>query len=140
MIYREFFVLLVTLCFVSTLFGQVTDRVDPIKKLLFPPNLIMKNRAKLNLDDEQRNILKTELQQAQTDVFDLNWEMNEEGGKLAELLKQTPIDETELLAQADKVMTLEHQVKKRHLILLVRLKNMLSEQQIETLKKLRKEH
>ena len=140
MIYKKFFMLFVTLCFVSPLFGQVTDRVDPIKKLLFPPNLIMKNRAKLNLDDEQRNILKTELQQAQADVFDLNWQMNEEGGKLAELLKQTPIDETELLAQADKVMTLEHQVKKRQLILLARLKNMLSEQQIETLKKLRKEH
>ena len=37
--------------------------------------------------------------------------MREEGEALAEILKQTPIDETELLVQAGKVMTLEQQIR-----------------------------
>ncbi len=135
---RKFFILLIAAACASPLFGFESDRVDPIKQLLFPPNLIMKHRTELNLDDEQQNILKTEMQRAQASVFDLRWQLNDESEKLAELLKSIPIDEPELLAQADKVMALEHQIKRTHLTLLARLKNMLSKQQIEMLDELRK--
>ena len=110
---------------------------DPFGRLLFPPELIMKHRKQLNLEDKQQTILKTELQRAQADVFDLNWQLNDESEHLAELLKMAPIDVPVLLAQADKVMTLERQIKRINLTLLARLKNMLSKQQIEMLGKLR---
>ncbi|MDX2416694.1 MAG: hypothetical protein QNK19_04450 [Xanthomonadales bacterium] len=97
----------------------------------------MKHRAELDLDADQQATLKAELQRTQATVFDLKWQMREEGEALAEILKQTPIDETELLVQAGKVMTLEQQIKKTHLVLLARLKNMLTERQVEMLKEFR---
>ena len=138
---RKLFILLVTAAFVipSMALGQGQDRIDPIKHLLFPPDLIMKHRSKLDLNDEQQDILKSEMQLAQSTVFDFRWEMNDESEKMAQLIKTTPIDESELLAQADKVMALEHQIKRIHLTLLIRLKNMLSPQQIETLRRLRRD-
>ena len=42
-----------------------------------------------------------------------------------------------MLSQADKVMGLEQQVKRTHLVMLVRLKNMMNDTQLEQLKKYR---
>ena len=136
--YRKLCVILFLLGFSGSVFGLEQRVRDPIKQLLFPPELIMQHRAELDLDPEQQETLKAELKRAQTNVFDLKWQMREEGEALAEILKQTPIDETELLDQAGKVMTLEQQIKKTHLILLARLKNMLTERQLEMLKEFRK--
>ncbi len=134
---RILFALTIAALVVSPLSAFGPQQNDPIKQLLFPPDLIMKHRAELELDDQQQVILKTELQRTQAAVFDLRWQMKDEAQSLARLLKMTPVDETELLAQADKVMALEHQIKRTHLTLLARLKNMLSEQQIEMLQALR---
>ena len=136
--FRKLFMVLVATTFATPLFGFESDRLDPIKKLLFPPELIMQHRSQLNLDDEQQEIIKLELQGAQTAVFDLRWQMKDESEHLAELLQMRPIDEAELLEQADRVMALEKQIKTSHLTMLVRLKNMLSDQQIELLGELRK--
>jgi len=135
--YRKLCVILFLLGFSGSVFGLEQRERDPIKQLLFPPELIMQHRAELDLDADQQATLKAELQRTQATVFDLKWQMREEGEALAVILKQTPIDETELLVQAGKVMTLEQQIKKTHLVLLARLKNMLTERQVEMLKEFR---
>lgn len=137
MSYRRLCIILFVLGFSGSVYGLEPREHDPIKQLLFPPELIMQYRAELDLDPEQQETLRAELKRAQATVFDLKWQMREEGEALAGILKQTPIDETELLEQAGKVMTLEQQIKKTHLTLLARLKNMLSERQLEMLKELR---
>jgi hypothetical protein len=48
------------------------------------------------------------------------------------------VDEAAVLAQADKVMGLEREVKKAHLALLVRIKNLLTEAQKAKLTELRR--
>jgi len=136
--YRKLCTMLFVLCFSGSVCALEQHENGPIKQLLFKPELIMKHRAELDLDADQQAILKAELQRTQAAVFDLKWQMREEGEALAEILKQTPIDETELLVQAGKVMTLEQQIKKTHLVLLARLKNMLTERQVEMLKEFRK--
>ena len=57
---------------------------------------------------------------------------------MARLLEQSPVDETAVLAQADKVMGLEREVKKAHLSLLVRIKNLLTDAQRAKLTELRR--
>ena len=136
--YRKLGILIFILGFSTSVLGAGPRNNDPIKQLLFPPELIMQHRAELDLDPDQQNTLKTELQRAQATVFDLKWQMKDESEALADILKQSPVDETQLLEQADKVMTLEQQVKKTHLTLLARIKNMLSDEQLVTLKRLRK--
>ena len=135
--YRKLCTILFILSFSGSVCALERNENGPIKQLLFKPELIMKHRAELDLDPDQQATLKAELQRTQATVFDLKWQMREEGEALAVILKQTPIDETELLVQAGKVMTLEQQIKKTHLVLLARLKNMLTERQVEMLKEFR---
>lgn len=136
--YRKLCILIFILGFSSSVLGAGPRNNDPIKQLLFTPELIMQHRAELDLNPEQQEMLKMELQRAQATVFDLKWQMKDESEALADILKQSPVDEAQLLEQADKVMTLEQQVKKTHLILLARIKNMLSDEQLATLKRLRR--
>jgi len=110
---------------------------DPIEEQLFPPELIMMHRTKLDLSERQQALLKAELQTAQATFFDLQWQMNDESQKLVALLQARPIDEKAVLNQSDRVMDLERQIKRTHLTLLVRLKNMLSKEQINMLFDLR---
>ena len=109
--------------------GFSSDQADPIKQLLYPPELIMKYRSELNLDKQQENTIREELRGTQSAVFDLRWQMKDESERLAEMLQATPINEAAVLSQADKVMGLEHQVKRTHLAMLVRLKNMMNDTQ-----------
>jgi len=117
--------------------GFSADPADPIKQLLYPPDLIMKYRSELNLDKQQENTIREELRKTQAAVFDLRWKMKDEGERLAEMLQTTPINETAVLSQADKVMGLEQQVKRTHLVMLVRLKNMMNDSQLAQLKEYR---
>lgn len=113
------------------------DRHDPIRQLLYPPELIMEYRAELKLDEQQENTIREELRNTQSVVFDLRWQMKDESERLAEMLQARPIDEAGVLSQADKVMGLEQQVKRTHLAMLVRLKNMMNEAQLAQLEKYR---
>lgn len=127
----------VILC-ASPVWGYGPERPDPISRWLFKPEMIMRFSNQLNLSEQQQNVLKSEVKSAQGSIFDLKWQLNEESETLRTILKTTPIDEDQMLAQADKVMQLEQQIKRIHLTLLARLKNMLSDQQIETLAELRR--
>ncbi len=137
---KQFYALAFAVLFASPVFGVGSARPDLIGRLLFQPELIMEYRSKLDLTEQQQDVLKTELQNAQASIFDFKWQLNEESEKLKGILKTAPIDEDEMLAQSDKVMQLEQKIKRVHLTLLARLKNMLSEQQIQTLRNLRREN
>ena len=121
----------------APLAGLSADPADPIKKLLYPPDLIMNYRSELKLDKQQENTIREELRETQSMVFDLRWQMKDESERLAEMLQATPINEAGVLGQADKVMDLEQQVKRTHLTMLVRLKNMMNQAQLAQLKEYR---
>ncbi len=135
---KQLYALAFAILFVSPVFGIGPGRPDPIGRFLFQPELIMEFNNQLNLSEQQQDILKNEVKNAQATIFDLKWELNEESKNLKDILQATPIDEDLMLAQADKVMQLEQQIKRIHLTLLARLKNMLSEEQIQRLSELRR--
>jgi Spy/CpxP family protein refolding chaperone len=111
---------------------------DPIAQNLFPPELIMRYASDLKLDERQRAAVKEDVQRAQARFVDLQWQLQEESEKLVRLLQVKPIDEAAVLAQADRVMGLEREVKKTQLSLLVRLKNLLTPPQDKRLAELRR--
>ncbi|PYQ51975.1 MAG: hypothetical protein DMF78_12180 [Acidobacteria bacterium] len=110
---------------------------DPIAQQLFPPELVMKHGQEIGLDDAQRTAMKQAIQAAQTRFLDAQWDMQAASQKMVRLLQARPIDETTVLAQADKVMGLERDVKKAQLSLLIRIKNLLTEAQQAKLTELR---
>ena len=99
---------------------------DPLARFLFPPDKVLAHAQAIGLDEAQRQGIRAELQKAQSRFLDLQFEMQPETEKLARLLQEKPADETKVLAQADKVMALERDVKKTQLALLLRIRNLLT--------------
>jgi Spy/CpxP family protein refolding chaperone len=110
---------------------------DPIGKYLFPPELVMKYSQDLGLDERQRTAVKENVQKAQAKFLDLQWELQEESQKMVRLLQARPVDEAAVLAEADKVLAQEREIKRTQLSLLIRLKNLLNEPQQAKLMELR---
>jgi Spy/CpxP family protein refolding chaperone len=110
---------------------------DPIAARLIPPELIMGHQSELGLDDKQRSAMVKEIERTQAQVLPLQWQMQSAAEALAKLLDEPRVDEARVLAQADKVMELERQVKRAHLGLLVRIRNLLSDGQRAKLQELR---
>jgi Spy/CpxP family protein refolding chaperone len=112
---------------------------DPIAARLFPPELIMKHQRELGIEDRQRDAIVAEVQKTQALLVPLQWQMQGASEQMAKLLDAPKLDEAKVLAQADKIMTIEREFKRAHLGLLVRLRNLLSDTQRARLVQLRKE-
>lgn len=110
---------------------------DPIAKYLIPPELVMTHSQEIALTEAQSNAIKAELRKTQSKFLDLQWDMQEQSGRMIQLLQQAPVDEAKVLEQADKVMSLEHEIKRTQLTMLIRLKNQLTPAQINTLMSIR---
>ena len=117
---------------------QLPQDGDPIAQHLFPPDLVMKYQEELGLQEKQRAAIKAEVLKAQPKFMEWQWEMSEETQKMVALIRATPIDEQKVLDQADRVMALERNVKRTHLSLLIRLKNILSAEQLTRLDQIRR--
>jgi Spy/CpxP family protein refolding chaperone len=111
---------------------------DPIAQNLFPPELIMKHGGEIGLDAQQRGAIKEAVQQAQSKFLDAQWEMQEESGKMVRLLQARPVDEKAVLAEIDRILDFERQIKRAQISLLVRLKNLLTPAQQARLAELRR--
>ncbi len=111
---------------------------DPLAPYVFPPELVMRHAPDIGLDEKQRAAIKDLVVKTQARFLDVQWDLQAESEKMARLLQASPVDEAAVLAQADKVMGLEREVKKAHLSLLVRIKNQLTEAQREKLMELRR--
>jgi len=118
--------------------SQADPASDPIGENLFPPELVMQYQQAIGLTDEQREFFKNELREAQKRFVDLQWKLQAESEKLAGLVKQPQIDETQTLAQLDKLLNAEREVKRAQIALLVRLKNKLTLEQQRRLLELRR--
>jgi Spy/CpxP family protein refolding chaperone len=110
---------------------------DPIAQALFPPELVMKYRQEINLDEGQSKAIKESIQKAQSRFLDMQWDMQAEAEKLVKLLKARPVDESAVLAQVDQVLNREREIKKAQISLLIHIKNLLSESQQNKLTELR---
>ncbi|HEX4802814.1 MAG TPA: periplasmic heavy metal sensor [Myxococcaceae bacterium] len=113
---------------------------DPIGAKLFPPELIMKHQQELGIDDRQRDAILKEIERAHSQLFPLQWQMSAAAEQLSKALEAPKLDEGKVLAQADQVMALERDIKRAHLSLLIRLRNVLSDAQRAKLAELRAKH
>ena len=106
-------------------------------KFLFPPELVMQNQQKIGLRADQRTTITEAVQQLQTKVVELQWKMQDESQKLGESLAKSPVSETETLAQVDRVLAVEREIKRAHIAMLIRIRNALTPEQHAMLRSLR---
>jgi len=108
---------------------------DPLAHLLFPPDLIMAHARQLNLTEEQKQFMRAEIQKTTATFQDLQWKLQDQMESLHETMKSTSVNEQQALAQLDKVLDIEREIKRLHIGLAVRLKNRLTPEQQEELHK-----
>lgn len=111
---------------------------DPIGGKLFPPELIMSRQAELGIDERQRDAILKEIERAQAQFPRLQWQLQAATEQLSSLLEAPKIDEAKALAQAGEVMKLETEIKKTHLALLIRIRNLLTDAQRTKLQEIRR--
>ena len=102
---------------------------DPFGGSFFPPELVIQNQQAIGLSDEQKTYFRTEIRDAQLKFTDLQWKLQDEMEKMVSLVKQPRVDEQQVLAQLDKVLTAEREMKRAQIALLVHIKNKLTPDQ-----------
>jgi len=110
---------------------------DPFGRFLFPPELVMRFQSDIGLQDAQRATIQTAMKDAQSKFLDTQWQLSAEGEKLAKLLQGATVDETQVLEQVDHILTLEREMKRAQITLMVRIKNALTPAQQQKLRDLR---
>jgi len=106
-----------------------TPSPDPFSGSLFPPELIMQRQQELRLTEQQRSTMIAEIQRVQERAQPIQWELTQGVERLATMLREPRVDEGAVLAMLDRILDLERQMKRLQIGLLVRLKNLLTEQQ-----------
>lgn len=132
--------LLVTLLLASSgVCAPPPPRPDPLAESLFPPDLVMHNAEAIGLTDGQKQFLQSEIETAHTRFGEMHQKLQKEVEATAALLKNERLDETGVLAQFDKVLNQEREIKRAHLALVLAIKNKLTAEQQKKLTELKKQ-
>jgi Spy/CpxP family protein refolding chaperone len=110
---------------------------DPIVEQILPPELILQHEKTIGLSESQISAVVGEAKRTQSQLVDAQWELQREVGRLEALLSRDKLDEQQVLAQLDKLLAVERAIKRAHLALAVRLKNILTPEQQRALRGLR---
>ncbi|NIL95152.1 MAG: hypothetical protein GTO71_12125 [Woeseiaceae bacterium] len=132
--------LLVLLGFVSlataTAFAA-GPKEDPFKGKLFAPNVILEHRDELGLSKQQFTDIRMAVVDVQANVAEYEWDVAEAYQQLMAELDKSPIDEAAVIEHVNAALRAENEVKKLQVAMLVRLKNLLTEEQIAYLESVR---
>jgi Spy/CpxP family protein refolding chaperone len=112
---------------------------DPFAEAFFPPELVLMARDRIALTQEQQEAFRARVEKAQPRSDELRAKMERETAALAALVKQERVDETALIAQLDKVLDVEREVKHLHVGLMVAIKNLLTPEQQAKLREIAKD-
>ncbi|MFV2008195.1 MAG: Spy/CpxP family protein refolding chaperone [Longimicrobiales bacterium] len=120
----------------GSLAGQKPPK-DPFLSVLFPPELVMQHRRAIDLQRDQRDAITEAIQELQSNVVSLQWELLDQTQALVEMLASPRADEGNVLEQIDEVLAAEARIKRSQMTLLVRIKNILTPEQQDRLSELR---
>jgi Spy/CpxP family protein refolding chaperone len=104
---------------------------------VFRPEVIMRNQRAINLTTEQRDAITKTMGATQETLVELRWKFEGASQELTEIITPDQVDEKAVLEKARQVMDIEQQIKQEHLLLLVRVKNILTPEQQMKLREIR---
>src|SRR5712692_2333924 len=103
--------------------------MDPLGDAMFPPEMIMQHTRDLNLTIEQKTFMRGEIQKTTTRFNELQWQLQDAMEALHDSMKANTVNEQQALAQLDKVLDTEREIKRLHFGLAIALKNKLTPEQ-----------
>ena len=127
---KGIFISLLIVCLsAGTVFAQGVKE-DVFKGKLFAPDIILQQQEALNLTKEQFTAIRAAVVEVQSGVAEQEWDMREAYQALMLELEKTPISEAKVLKHAGIALLAENQVKKKQMAMLVKLKNLLTAEQV----------
>lgn len=132
-----------TLCICAVLLFSVAlasgqqPNPDPVGESFFAPELVLQHQEAIGLNAEQKESLKSEIRQAQLKFTELQWKLQDQMEKLLALITPPHVEEQQVIAQLEKVLAAERDIKREQITLLVRIKNKLRPDQQAKLSDLR---
>jgi len=112
---------------------QMQQRMPPpppdLADAMFPPEMIMQHARELNLTAEQKAFMRDEIQKTTTRFNDLQWQLQDAMEALHETMKGNQVNEQQALAQLNKVLDAEREIKTLHMGMAIRIKNKLTPDQ-----------
>lgn len=108
---------------------------DVFKGKLFAPDIILEHQAALGLSKDQYTAIRAAVVEVQTGVAEHEWDLREAYQSLMAELDRAPVDEAAVMEHVNAALMAENQVKKKQVAMLVRLKNLLTAEQIDYLEK-----
>jgi Spy/CpxP family protein refolding chaperone len=112
---------------------------DPFAGALFPPELVLLASDRIALTLEQREAFHARMEKTKPRFDELRAKLERETAALATLAKPERVDEASLVAQLDKVLDVEREVKHLHVGLVVAIKNLLTPEQQAKLREIAKD-
>jgi len=103
---------------------------DVFKGKLFPPNIILEHQDELNLSKDQFTAIRAAVVEVQANIAGHEWDMREAYQRAMTDLDESPVDEDKVLENIDAVLHAENQVKKLQMAMLIRLRNLLTDEQM----------
>src|SRR5881227_2239619 len=110
---------------------------DPLADAMFPPEMIMQHQRELGLTDEQKQFMRSEIQRTTTRFNELQWQLQDAMESLHESMKAPQVNEQQALAQLNKVLDAEREIKTLHMGMAIRIKNKLTPEQQMKLQSMR---
>ena len=115
----------------------IGQQKDVFKGKLFAPNIILENQDALGLSKEQFTAIKTAVVAVQAGVAEHEWDLREAYMKVMADLDEVPVNEEKIMTNVQAALLAENQVKKMQVTMLIRLRNLLTDEQIQYLQGLR---
>jgi len=123
---------------VNTFGSPEAEQSALLEKYFFAPELIMQHQHAIRLTADQQAAIRAEMQQRMALFTDLQWRESAQVESLAAILKQDQPKEKEALAELDKLLDIENQIKRLHTGMLIRIKSMLTPEQQAQLQALKR--
>ena len=114
--------------------------MDPLGDAMFPPEMIMQHTRDLNLTDEQKTFMRAEINRTTTRFNELQWQLQDAMEALHTSMKENIVNEQQALAQLDKVLDTEREIKRLHFGLAIAIKNKLTAEQQTKLHEMMQTH
>ena len=105
-----------------------------LRKHLIPPERLLEHAQQLELTQAQRERLKELMKASQSKMIDLRFALQTEAEALDKLVAEDKPDAKKVMAQAEKVLKLEGDLKRETLLMLVQVKQTLTPEQLTKVK------
>lgn len=104
---------------------------DPLEEHFVPPEQIMRHQSELGITAAQREEIKQQVRNAQMRFTELQWDLRADLETLSKLLEDRNVSEDAVIEQLDNVLAVEADIKRTQLSMLIALRKVLTEGQLE---------